>query len=244
MLIIDLNNKTINQSTISLDSVIIRGASPELISSLQSAVSNATSAYRKNHAVNQSVKTHQRVPAVNNYNKSKKVSIARDVPHTNTHKVKCCGSKQKCSTNTKHKNTYTPDELRGMQADALLNNAHLVEKLRKKVSFSNKLNPADATVTTLNILTALSLLAFYEIDDVFSSTEAVCKVSDHVAISTDTLARIGSELGILVRRGAGSATRYSVSSSFADLVCDLLSEDCYMDINKVVSDLQNQIDNQ
>lgn len=125
----------------------------------------------------------------------------------------------------------------------LLSDESYVETLRTSVQFSVALNPNAHVVTTRNLQAAIALYARYGDDRTFSAKEGATAINTTTQVSTDTIARLASELSILTRVGRSTGTRYHVRKQFATTLISVLNNySKFRTLLSQVDTVQNQID--
>jgi len=122
----------------------------------------------------------------------------------------------------------------------MVTDTKFVESLRQTVQGSVILNPNAHTVTTRNVQAMIALYAYYSDDRSFTSTDGAGSISKLVQISTDTVARLATELHCL-RRG-GKKTQYFVSRTFGQTLINIVRNAKFTALRSVVDDIQDQID--
>lgn len=255
MLIIDLNNNRIsNQRNIEPDTMLIQGASIELMRSIE----NAAQEYLTNPA---RVKDVSRKVALagrgccSSSAGSKSVtadfatvynSIKNAVSTAFKGKKPARAARTSVQQSTKALNETSRARrtltLQAELATLLTSDNDFVEHLRTAVQ-SGIMNPLGYVVTTRNIRAAIAMYCYYTTDTGFSSTESVKQIAKHVQVGTDLVSRLATSLHILRKSGSSTATRYYISRSFESLLMEVLNTDKHSILLADSLEIQDRLDN-
>jgi hypothetical protein len=260
MLIINLNTKRVNQSTIDPDIVILTGASQELITSLQKHVLSASGTAKistneipvNTNRVSRTVPESTYASADSNFTENfEKLSEVIDNITNNAFepavKVKTTNSKpdrtllrNKVKVKAK-KNVvpapYTRDLLTVI--DDLLSNEDFVSEVRATYIDGGYYISENTILTPQNVKVALALWGYYGTCNPFSSSNGVDTIKSNIRTSQDTIIRLNSKFKILYVEGDGSSTKYSVSEEFDQIVRLVLASDEFMDLAQVLPDYKS-----
>ena len=260
MLIINLNTKRVNQSTIDPDIVILTGASQELITSLQKHVLSASGTAKistneipvNTNRVSRTVPESTYASADSNFTENfEKLSEVIDnitnnafkpaVKVKTTVKVKTANSKpdrtllrNKVKAKKNVVPTISTKDL-GTEIADLLNNEDFVSGVITAYLDRGNFISENTILTPQNVKVALALWGYYGTWNPFSSSNGVDTIKSNIRTSQDTIIRLNSKFKILNVEGDGSSTKYSVSEEFDQIVRLVLASDEFMDLAQVLS---------
>lgn len=237
MLIINLNTKRVNQSTIDPDIVILTGASQELITSLQKHVLSASGTAKistneipvNTNRVSRTVPESTYASADSNFTENfEKLSEVIDNITNNAFEP---AVKVKAKKNVVPA-PYTRDLLTVI--DDLLSNEDFVSEVRATYLDRGNFISENTILTPQNVKVALALWGYYGTCNPFSSSNGVDTIKSNIRTSQDTIIRLNSKFKILYVEGDGSSTKYSVSEEFDQIVRLVLASDEFMDLAQVL----------
>lgn len=267
MLIIDIPNQRVNSSPVEPSVVILKGASVDLITSLQkltltSGVSvlqpptPSPEVLRSSRKVGlggrSATPTSTMASAEGDYNDTfaqlSKIINAAIIGASLNQITKATADKKmepksvKSSAKVLKKETQTLKQYSNKLANTIISNEVFVEYLRKYVQNSSILNPNQSLPTTRNISAAIALYAHYGTDRSFISNVGASQISATTTVSGDTVARLATDFSILTKKGASTATRYFVTKAFEQALITALHQPKFEETLMAADALQDKID--
>jgi len=250
MLLIDITKQQVHKdNNYDQDVVIVKGASTELINSLSGLASIPRSDFTQDGGCDGHCKHTGKVAMQPKFSRTVPTSIkAQSLGSFDETFAKLGKILNELTTKPQASVTFKAVSARRLNlqaeiAEALIKDSAFIEALRAEAQANHTfLNPNAHTVTTRNIQAAVALYAYYSNDRGFSSTLGSSVISKQVQVTSDTIARLATELGLLRKTGASTATRYFIKPVFAQTLINVLRRPRYTATLAKVDAIQNEID--
>jgi hypothetical protein len=259
MLIIDIKNQRVNSSQLDPDVVVLKGASTDLINSLQKITLTAgvtvlqpptaspavVRASRKVGLGSSRTPVSTLASAEGDFNDTF-AQLSRIINQAVTGVTSAAAAvrtpKKAATTKVLQTETKNRTQLAHAIATALIGNASFVETLRTTVQSSTTLNASQNLPTTRNIQTAIALYAHYGTERSFSSTVGASQIASAVSASSAVVARLATDFTILSKKGTLAASRYFVSKQFEATLLTVLQQPKFAKTLAVADAFQDQLD--